>query len=227
MYCIILTAGKGTRMGNLTKDHQKTMLKIKNKPKLAYTLENLPEEITDIVFVVGYKKEEIINYFGKEYQGLKIHYVGQEVLAGTGEAILLAKDIVKGNKFLVLMGDDFYQKSDLKKMLAYDYAVLAFQTDRADEFGLIEEDKDGFVISILERPHQKNIGLVNTAAYMLSKEYFNYPPVYFSKTEAGLPQTLVSMYPKYKAKIIKTKKWQPVGNPNELKKAEYNLADFS
>ncbi len=226
MFCVILAAGQGTRMGELTKNTQKTMLPIKGKPKLAYTLENLPQEITDIVLIVGYRKEDIIDYFGNKYQNLKIHYVEQKELNGTGEAILLAKDIVNLEKFLVLSGDDLYRKKDLEKILKYDYSILTYYTENAENYGIMEEDENGFAKSVLERPHHQKIGLVNTGAYVLSPKYFSYPPVYFSKTEAGLPQTLMSMYPDYKTKIIKTTHWQPFGNPEELKRAEERIWSF-
>lgn len=213
-------------MGELTSDSQKVMLGIKNKAKLAHTIENLPEAITDIILVVGYKKEQIINYFGNEYQGLKISYVEQKKLNGTGGAILLVKDIIGDEKILVLFGDDLYQKADLEKMLAYDYAVLAFQTNQAERFGLITEDENGFVSSIVEKPHGHQTGLVDVGVFVLSKEYFGYPPVYWCEQESSLPTTLASMYPKYKAKIIKTKHWCPIGIPDDLLKAEKDIAKF-
>jgi len=71
MQCVILVAGRGTRMGKLTDSCPKPMLPIKGKPKLVYTLENLPEEIDEVILVIGYLGEQIRNFFGDEYNGLR------------------------------------------------------------------------------------------------------------------------------------------------------------
>ena len=78
MQAIILAAGRGTRMGELTKETPKPMLKIKNKPILEYKLNALPEEITEVIFVIGYLGDAIKNYFGDFYNGRKIRYVIQK-----------------------------------------------------------------------------------------------------------------------------------------------------
>ncbi len=219
MQCVILAAGKGTRMGKLTDDCPKPMLPIKGKPKLAYTLENLPEEIDKIILVIGYLGKQIRNFFGDEYNDLKIKYVEQRELNGSAGAVALTEKFIV-DKFLVLMGDDLYLKDDLKKMLNYNWALLAYKTSQADQFGLVSIDESNYLTSVIERPHNQRVGLVNTGAYILSLEYFKIPLVPISKTEFGLPQTLVSMYPKIKTKVTQTKFWQPVGSPDDLAKAE-------
>lgn len=215
MQVVILAAGEGVRMGNLTKNRPKPMLPIKNQPKLVYTLKALPEEIDEVIFVVRYLKEQIMDYFGKEYAGRKIKYLVQPELNGSAGAVNLAKDLIQ-EKFLVLMGDDLYLKSDLEKLLSYPQSILVYKTDQADQFGLVAVDKENCLLDVVERPHGKKKGLVNTGAYVLSKEYFNMNPIAVSKTEYGLPQTLVSMYPEYKTKIIEATKWQPIGCPEDL-----------
>jgi len=206
-------------MGKLTDSCPKPMLPIKDRPKLVYTLENLPEEINEVILVIGYLGEQIRNFFGDEYSGLRIKYVEQKELNGSAGAVALTENFIT-DKFLVLMGDDLYLKDDLEKMLVYDWALLAYETNRAEQFGLVSVDKNDYLTSVIERPHNQKSGLVNTGAYVLSPEYFKTPLVPISKTEFGLPQTLVSMYPKIKTKVIKTKSWQPVGSPDDLIRAE-------
>jgi len=226
MKAIILAAGLGTRMKDLTKDTPKPMLPIKGKPKLAYSLEILPEEITEVIFIVGYLQEQIREFFGKEYAGKKIKYIVQEELNGTAGAVALAKDEVGSEKVLVLMGDDLYVKKDIKEMLQYDQALLAYETDQAEQFGLVDVDNEGYLTAVVERPHNKTEGLVNTAAYVLSPEYFNTPLVSISETEFGLPQTLVKMYPEHKTKVVRTDKWLPIGSPEDLEIVQEKIKDF-
>ncbi len=74
MYCVILVAGFETHMGKLTQNCPKSMFKIKDEPKLAYSIEILPDIIADVVLVVGYLKEQIIEFFGNNYDGINIYY---------------------------------------------------------------------------------------------------------------------------------------------------------
>jgi bifunctional UDP-N-acetylglucosamine pyrophosphorylase/glucosamine-1-phosphate N-acetyltransferase len=226
MKVIILAAGLGTRMKDLTKDTPKPMLPIQGKPKLAYTLEILPEEITEVIFIVGYLQEQIREFFGEEYAGKKIKYIVQEKLNGTAGAVALAKDEIGSEKVLVMMGDDLYNRKDLEKILQYEQALLAYETDEAEQFGLVDTDKDGYLTAVVEKPHNKTKGLVNTAAYVLSPEYFNTPLVAISETEFGLPQTLVKMYPEHKTKVVRTTKWLPIGSPEDLEIAQEKVKDF-
>ncbi len=225
MQAVILAAGRGERMGKLTKNCPKPMLLIKNKPKLAWTLENLPKEISEVILVIGYLGEQIKNFFGEEYAGRKIKYVEQEKLNGSAGAVRLAQPLIQG-KFLVLMGDDLYLKSDLERMLKEDWAILVKEVQNAERFGLVSQDKNGYLTGVVERPHNQKEGLINTGAYVLQPEFFQAKLVPISETEYGLPQTLVSMYSKYKTKLIKATKWQPVGSPEDLKSAEKKIWEF-
>lgn len=225
MQVIILAAGKGTRMKNLTEETPKPMLKIKGKPILEYKLEALPDEIDEIIFVVGYKRGKIEEYFGDDFKGKKITYVVQENLNGTGGAVQLVKDLVE-DKFLVMMGDDLYHPKDIKNILLYENAILASVAENPSQFGVFKVDKDGNLLEIVEKPIDPPSNLINTGLYALTKDFFNYELVPISETEFGLPQTLVKMAKDFPIKIIKTDKWQPIGNPEELEEAGRKLNMF-
>lgn len=219
MQVVILAAGRGTRMKNLTDETPKPMLKIKDKPILEYKLNNLPEEIDEVIFVVGYKRGQIEKHFCNSFGGRKIDYVIQEELNGTGGALQLVKNLVK-DKFLVMMGDDLYSSGDIREIMKYDRAILAAQVDNPSQFGVFEIDEGGNLKEIVEKPINPPSNLINTGLYILTKEFFNYPLVAISETEFGLPQTLVKMAKDFPVKIIKTNNWQPVGNPEDLERAE-------
>ena len=225
MKCIILASGLGTRMGELTKKTPKAMLIINNKPKLAWSIEMLPREIEEVILVVGYLKEQIIDFFGLEFNNRKIHYVEQRELNGTAGAVALAQDFIDG-KVLAIMGDDLYDREDLRKLLEYEQSLLAYKTNNAKRFGLVDMDSDNNLIAVVERPHDKNKGLVNAGAYVLSKEYFNTSMVKISEKEYGPPQTIVSMYPKNKTHIVTTNKWQSIGSPKDLEIAQKRIDEF-
>lgn len=222
-----MAAGRGVRMGDLTKDTPKPMLKIHGQPILEHTLNNLPEEISEVVFVIGYKGDLIKSYFGGEYKGKKIKYVVQENLNGGAEALHCAKDLLE-DKFLVLMGDDLYRKSDLEKLIKdQPPAFLAKELDEPPgRLGVCRVDDEGYLLEIIEAgtPRDENIKLVNTAAYLLNRKFFDYPLVKKStkidEKEFGLPQTLATMAKDYKIRVEKAEFWHPVGYPEDILKAE-------
>lgn len=225
MQAVILAAGRGTRMKNLTDEIPKPMLKIKNKPILEHKLNALPDEVDEIIFVVGYRRGKIEEYFGDNFNGKKITYVLQENLNGTGGAVHLVKDLVR-DKFLVMMGDDLYHKEDIENILKYDNAILACETDNPSQFGVFKIDESGHLLEIVEKPIDPPSNLINTGLYALTKNFFNYDLVPISETEFGLPQTIAKMARDFPVKIVKTDKWQPIGNPEDLKAAEKILEKF-
>ena len=115
MKCIILAAGEGTRMKPLTNEIPKPMLKISGKPILEHILDSLPDNIDEVILVVGYLKEKIVNYFGDEFGKFKIKYVFQEGKLGTYRALELCKDlIINDERFLMMYADDLHGIEGLK-----------------------------------------------------------------------------------------------------------------
>src|SRR3990167_990885 len=105
MQCVILAAGRGTRMMELTGAVPKPMLEVAGRPLLEYKLDALPEEVNEIVIVVGYLKEVIQQHLSTSYNGKQIVYVEQKNLDGTAGALWSAQPVLK-DRFLVMMGDD-------------------------------------------------------------------------------------------------------------------------
>lgn len=230
MQAVILAAGRGVRMGELTNDLPKPMLRINGRPILEYTLANLPEEISEVIIVIGYKGEIIKSYFGDHYNDKKIRYVIQDELRGSADALHRAKDLLQ-DKFLVLNGDDLYHRSDLKKIINGDLTLLAKEVDNPKNLGIIKVDKDGYLLEIIENPKENYGSLVNTGAYFLNRKFFDYElvkknPLEISEKEFGLPQTLAKMAKDYKVKMEKANFWQPVGYPEDIPKAEKIISDF-
>ena len=83
MQLVILSAGRGTRMKDLTNEVCKPMIHIVNKPILYYKMEMLPDTVNEVIFVVGYLGYQIKEYFGSEYKGknfvIKQHLIRQKI----------------------------------------------------------------------------------------------------------------------------------------------------
>jgi bifunctional UDP-N-acetylglucosamine pyrophosphorylase/glucosamine-1-phosphate N-acetyltransferase len=201
------------------------MLFLKGKPILEHKISALPKRIKEVIFIVGYHSGHILAHFKRYWGGRRIIYVFQTNLNGTGGALHLAKSILK-DKFLVLMGDDLYHKKDLEELIKNDLGVLGYEVDDPSQFGVIRTDKSGHMVEVIEKPKKSKYKLANTGVYMLNKKFFDYDLVPISDTEFGLPQTMAQMARDHKIKVTKARGWHPIGNPEDLKKAEEVLHKF-
>lgn len=228
MQAVILAAGLGTRMGKLTKNTPKPMLKVLNKNLLEWKIDFLPKEIDEVILVVGYKSEVIKKYFKDNFKGRKITYVEDDELKGTANALWKAKNILKGN-FLVMMGDDIYSEKSIaecaKKPLSICCKVVE---ENAPEHRVVLKNKNlfGFVTPTQNKELKKPSNLAFTGMYCLTKDIFRYKPVKLkTKDEYGLPQTLLKLAEKKKIQIVKTDFWIQISAPEDLMKAEKGLID--
>ena len=174
MRAVILAAGEGTRMRPLTEHRPKVMLPVANKPMLEHTLLAAKEAgIKDILLIVGYRKESIIDHFGDGSRlGLHIEYVTQEKQAGTGDAFGMAAGHCDG-RFLALNGDVTVSARHLKKLKARkDDAVISVK-EVADPaaFGVIETN-GAHVTRIVEKSPRPPTNMANAGVYLFSPSIF-------------------------------------------------------
>src|SRR5512136_2746773 len=96
MKAVILAAGKGTRMKELTNELPKPMLPVRGKPILEHILDGLClAGIRDFCIVTGWRREVIESYFADGSRwGVNLQFVEQKVQDGTGKAPELAKGFV-------------------------------------------------------------------------------------------------------------------------------------
>ncbi|MEK6969039.1 MAG: phosphocholine cytidylyltransferase family protein [Nanoarchaeota archaeon] len=143
MKALISAAGKGTRLGELTKNTNKCLLQIGGKPLLRHTVETLKKQgINEIYVITGYYGEKI-----KEELGDLVHYVYNPNYAETNilGSIILAKEHLIDSEFLFITGDSLVHPDILKKILDAegDIAVLIElkQCDDEDMKVIIDEHK--------------------------------------------------------------------------------------
>jgi len=104
---VLLAAGRGTRMRELTAELPKPMIKVRERPILLHIVEGLQAAgIKDFLIIVGYHGDAVRSYFGDgTCFGLQIRYATQVVQDGTGRVVDLARDFVGQSPFVLSYGD--------------------------------------------------------------------------------------------------------------------------
>src|SRR2546421_3944373 len=104
---VLLAAGRGTRMRDLTEALPKPMLEVRGKPVLQHIIEGLRVNgLTNLLVVVGWRAEVVKDFFGDGSKlDVKIRYETQTVQDGTGRVVALARDFVGADPFLLSYGD--------------------------------------------------------------------------------------------------------------------------
>lgn len=221
MQCVILAAGRGTRMGELTAEKPKPLLTINGQNLIEYKLNQLPPEIDEVILVIGHLGNQIQQYFGVSYSGRKISYVEQDELNGTGGALWAAKSLLKG-KFLVMMGDDLYARADIERCLKEEWSMLVQAAGQSMRMGKVVKDENDNLAGILENMEILPGDMVNVGMYVLPLKIFDYPLIKIpGKKEFGLPQTIVSAAKDFPIKLINATFWVHVNTP-----ADYAQADI-
>ncbi|MBU1179914.1 phosphocholine cytidylyltransferase family protein [Patescibacteria group bacterium] len=148
MKAVILAAGRGTRLGEATKNTPKCLLSIRGKSLIDYSIENLKEngiKNEDIAIVVGFEKEKIINHLGNYYA-----YIYNEDFANTNNmaSFYLAKNFVNKDSCLYLHADIFYHSEIIRDclMTEKDKSYLVVDTDKWTDESMKVEIKEGCLV---------------------------------------------------------------------------------
>ena len=99
---VLLAAGRGMRMRELTADFPKPMIEVRGKPVLQHIVEGLRDAaVHKFVIVVGYHGEAVRNFFGDgQRHNVDIEYVTQTVQDGTGRVVNLARSFAGDSPFI-------------------------------------------------------------------------------------------------------------------------------
>jgi dTDP-glucose pyrophosphorylase len=116
---VILAAGRGTRMRELTDDLPKPMIKVRGKPVLQYIVEGLRYAgVGDLLLVVGYRADAVREFFGDGSRyNVSIRYATQTVQDGTGRVVDLTRDFVGNRPFVLIYGDILVNPANYKRLV--------------------------------------------------------------------------------------------------------------
>lgn len=124
---VVLAAGRGTRMRELTADFPKPMIDVRGKPVLQHIVQGLRDAgVREFLIIVGYHAETVRNFFGDgRPHNVAIEYATQNVQDGTGRVVSLARDFIRGSPFVLSYGDILISPADYKRIVDFPNNVEA------------------------------------------------------------------------------------------------------
>jgi NDP-sugar pyrophosphorylase family protein len=223
MQAVILCAGEGKRMRPLTETSPKPLIKVGGKPLLEHIVSSLPSLIDDVTLVIGYRGQDIIDTIGDSLAGRHISYRWQREKLGTADALLKAKDHLT-EKFILLYGDDLIDTESIENALTHDAALLAYEHEEPHRFGVIVQNPNGTVKTVIEKPSNPPSNLVCAAGLVLNPKIFDYYGTQPEGREYYLTEVVDEYSKIYPVGVSRVSFWHPVNRPEDIATAERALA---
>lgn len=216
---VIMAGGEGKRLGSLTKNCPKPMLKINGKHILEIILEQcIQAGFINFYFSVNYLKEQIQNYFqdGSKWN-VRISYLEEDKPLGTAGSLSLLPNQVKNEPTLILNGDvltkiDYNSLIHFHKDNAADISLCASEYKTQIPYGVININDKG-TPSLDEKPNLKH--LINAGIYLLEPTIFNLVP---KNNFLDMPDLIKrAKEKKYKINVFPVHEyWKDIGYPESL-----------
>ncbi|MBN1245399.1 NTP transferase domain-containing protein [Candidatus Bathyarchaeota archaeon] len=181
MKAVVLAAGEGVRLQPITATRPKHLIQVGGKPILEYCLDALKASgVTEVVIVTHYMGDSIRQCFGDgERLGLKVAYVEQAEMLGTGNAVSVVESHVDGD-FVLVYGDLLFAReavADVVRLYEAEKpaAVMAVvPVEKPESYGVVELEKERLIKRIVEKPAagESPSNLANAGLYVFSEEIF-------------------------------------------------------
>src|SRR3954454_4230654 len=164
---LILSGGAGTRLRPITHTSAKQLVPVANKPILFYGIEDMAEAgIEEIGIVVGETRAEIMEAVGDGSQfGVRVTYIPQDEPLGLAHCVLIARDFLGDDDFVMYLGDNMLQQGLVEFLDAFESErastaadqrltaqILLAEVDDPRQFGVAEIGPDGEVLRLVEKP---------------------------------------------------------------------------
>ena len=184
MKAVLLAAGKGERLGRITKAIPKPMLQILGKPIIMHNIEMCKNfGITDIYINLHYLHDVITNYLGDGGEfGVSITYSQEKELLGTAGGVKNFANELARDKFFVIYADTVYnydlgvvyQEHCIKNA---DMSIVLFELDDVTQSGVVFMDGNNLILDFIEKPkNELNSNWVNTGIYLMEPELLDLIP---------------------------------------------------
>ncbi|MFJ3670777.1 glucose-1-phosphate thymidylyltransferase [Streptomyces sp. NPDC090106] len=175
MKALLLSGGSGTRLRPITHTSAKQLVPVANKPVLFYGLEAIADAgVTEVGIVVGDTAEEIREAVGDGSAfGLDITYIPQSAPLGLAHAVLIAREFLGDDDFVMYLGDNFVVGGITGLVDAFraerpDAQIMLTRVADPAAFGVAELDAAGQVIALEEKPEHPKSDLALVGVYLFT-----------------------------------------------------------
>jgi glucose-1-phosphate thymidylyltransferase len=175
MKALVLAGGSGSRLRPITYTSAKQLVPVANKPVLFYGLEAIAAAgIREVGIVVGETAASIAAAVGEGQEfGLEVSYIRQPKPLGLAHAVLIARDYLGDDDFVMYLGDNFIVggiTSLIDEFIAGrpDAQIMLTHVSDPRQFGVVELDAAGDVISLEEKPRQPKSDLALVGVYIFT-----------------------------------------------------------
>jgi glucose-1-phosphate thymidylyltransferase len=172
---LVLAGGAGTRLRPLTHTSAKQLVPVANKPVLFYGLEAIKDAgITDVGLIVGDTAAEIQSAVGDGSAfGIHATYIRQEAPLGLAHAVLVARDFLGDEDFVMYLGDNFIVGGIDGLVAEFSAArphaqIMLTEVSDPGAFGIAELDASGAVIGLEEKPKQPKSNMALVGVYIFT-----------------------------------------------------------
>jgi dTDP-glucose pyrophosphorylase len=184
---LILAAGRGRRLAAHSSEQNKCMLRMFGRPLIEYSLENAVHAgASEIVVVVSYRAEQIINAYGIEYGGVRVQYVLQEDPKGLVHAIECSEEAIAGEDFMLFLADEILwapRHAEMVRKFEEDALTVicgVVKEPDPDEirktYAVIEDDRDQRIYRLIEKPRNPPNQIRGTGNCIFRSRIFDYVP---------------------------------------------------
>jgi glucose-1-phosphate thymidylyltransferase len=176
---LILAGGSGTRLRPITHTGAKQLVPVANTPILFYGLQHLADAgIREVGIVTGDTGEEIRGAVGDGSRwGLEVTYLPQEAPLGLAHAVLIARDFLGDDDFVMYLGDNLLRDGIVPFVEGFEAARADSATSAAAQillapvpdpqrFGVAELGPDGSVVALVEKPEVPPSDLALVGVYL-------------------------------------------------------------
>jgi mannose-1-phosphate guanylyltransferase len=176
MKAVVLAAGIGSRLGELTRETPKCLLPVGGRPLLDYWFEALAKAGVDEVLVnLHHHPEKVQAYIASQPYTVSVRTLFEPELLGSAGTLRRAWDFVAGERDYFIVYADNFARVDLCRLLEFHRAkggpvltLVAYPTDEPQRCGIVEMDGDGRVISFEEKPTHPRTNLANSGIHVAS-----------------------------------------------------------
>ncbi|HLI23333.1 MAG TPA: glucose-1-phosphate thymidylyltransferase [Acidimicrobiales bacterium] len=179
MKALILAGGAGTRLRPITHTRAKQLVPVAGKPILYYGLEAIAHAgIKDVAVIVGDTGAEVRAAVGDgSTWGMSVTYIPQEAPLGLAHCVLIARDFLGDDDFVMYLGDNLLQQDLGSFVDAFETArgggvhaqILLKPVPDPQRFGVAELDADGRVVGLAEKPEAPKSNLALVGVYLFDR----------------------------------------------------------